>query len=181
MDIDSLCEEVNAILSEQGIDVTDGRTAPTVNPRNVRYYRTIGLIDPPSRESGRAIYTNVHVDQIVAIKQAQAGGRTLDDLRKARELKDLIGGLSQRESEVSSFDNAKSAWLTRFQLAAPPLATDSELHLRIAADVTSSTPPQGAGWMLRVGPYFLSGFGPRPSDDQLEAIEVLLSDVEDHE
>ena len=175
MDIDSLCEEVNAILSKQGIDVTDGRTAPTVNPRNVRYYRTIGLIDPPSREGGRAVYTTDHVAEIVAIKRAQADGTSLDDLRRARELKDLFDGLSRRESETSSFDNAQAAWLSSFQLAAPRLATHAELHLRGATGAPTPPEPPDAGWVYRVGPYFLSGFGPSPTDDQVAAIRFLLS------
>ena len=181
MDIDSLCEEVNAILSEQGIDVTDGRTAPTVNPRNVRYYRTIGLIDPPSREGGRAVYTDDHVEGIVAIKRAQADGISLDDLRKARELKSVFEGFSRREPETWSYDSAQTALRSNFQLAAPPPAFNSELHLRSTAEAASSAKPTGTGWMFRVGPYFLSGFGPPPTDDQLEAVEVLLSNAADHD
>lgn len=56
MNLDELCDEVNRVLLARGISVADGRTASVVTPRNVRHYRTIGLLEPSSRGDGRAEY-----------------------------------------------------------------------------------------------------------------------------
>jgi DNA-binding transcriptional MerR regulator len=51
--------------------------------RTIRYYTTLGLISPAAEMRGRtAYYGELHVLQIVAIKQLQAGGATLAEVQQ---------------------------------------------------------------------------------------------------
>ncbi len=50
--------------------------------RTIRYYTTLGLIDRPTEMIGRtAMYSEIHVLQLVAIKRLQAEHQTLSDIQ----------------------------------------------------------------------------------------------------
>jgi len=83
-DIEQLVIRVNRHLEREGIEVSDGRAAPDVTIRNVRYYQTLGLLPPVLRHEGRAGYSDQHVEAIVSIKRAQAQGRSLADMPRFR-------------------------------------------------------------------------------------------------
>ena len=89
-DIEQLVLRVNRRLEREGIEVSDGRAAPEVTVRNVRYYQTLGLLPPVLRHEGRAGYSDHHVEAIVSIKRAQAQGRSLADMPRFHE--DASGG-----------------------------------------------------------------------------------------
>jgi DNA-binding transcriptional MerR regulator len=56
----------------------DGRIAPAPDPRSVRYYQTIGVVDRPARYEGRrAVYGFRHLLQLLAVKQFQQEGHPL--------------------------------------------------------------------------------------------------------
>lgn len=58
-----------------------GRAAPDV--RTIRYYTSIGLLAAPLGTAGRAaLYGELHLAQLVAIKHLQARGATLDEIRQ---------------------------------------------------------------------------------------------------
>ncbi len=75
------------------MDWQDGdskRVAWTPNPRLIRYYTTLGLLDRAAHFQGRvAFYSGKHLLQILAIKYLQTQGRTLEEIQK------LILGLSE--------------------------------------------------------------------------------------
>ena len=52
------------------------------NPRLIRYYTTLGLLDRAARFEGRtAYYSSKHLLQILAVKYLQLGGRRLEDIQ----------------------------------------------------------------------------------------------------
>src|SRR5262249_62239325 len=56
----------------------NGRVRDVPNERLIRWYVTVGLLDPPLSRRGRvAWYGPRHLLQLVAIKRRQAGGRGL--------------------------------------------------------------------------------------------------------
>jgi hypothetical protein len=56
------------------------REAP--NERLIRWYATVGLVDPPLSRRGRvALYSRRHLLQLVAIKRRQAEGRSLAEIQ----------------------------------------------------------------------------------------------------
>jgi MerR HTH family regulatory protein len=60
------------------------------NDRLIRWYVTVGLVDPPLSRSGRvARYGRRHLLQLVAVKRRQAEGRSLADIQA-----ELVGATS---------------------------------------------------------------------------------------
>ena len=61
---------------------TDGRIRDVPNERLVRWYATVGLVDPPLSRRGRvARYGRRHLLQLVAVKRRQAEGRSLAEIQ----------------------------------------------------------------------------------------------------
>lgn len=59
-----------------------GRVREVPNERLIRWYTTIGLVDPPAGRRGRtALYGRRHLLQLVAIKRRQAEGRTIAQIQ----------------------------------------------------------------------------------------------------
>ncbi|MBC6463602.1 MerR family transcriptional regulator, partial [Actinomadura sp. HBU206391] len=60
----------------------NGRVRDMPNERLIRWYTTIGLVDPPSARRGRiALYGQRHLLQLVAVKRRQAAGRTIAQIQ----------------------------------------------------------------------------------------------------
>ena len=61
---------------------TNGRVRDVPNERLVRWYVTVGLVDPPLSRRGRvARYGQRHLLQLVAVKRRQAEGRSLAEIQ----------------------------------------------------------------------------------------------------
>jgi DNA-binding transcriptional MerR regulator len=76
-----LAELAGAALADEPVRV-NGRVRDVPNERLVRWYTTIGLVDPPIGRRGRtALYGPRHLLQLVAIKRRQATGRTIAEIQ----------------------------------------------------------------------------------------------------
>jgi DNA-binding transcriptional MerR regulator len=79
--ITELAEQATAILaagSPVSADQVNGRVRDLPNERLIRWYTTIGLVDPPLARRGRtARYGRRHLLQLVAVKRRQADGLTI--------------------------------------------------------------------------------------------------------
>lgn len=170
MNLSELCAAVNHILDEQGISVSDGRMAPIVTPRNVRYYRTLGLISPPSRVDGHADYAPSHIDEIVFIKKAQVDGVSLEELSLIR------ADIAKTPPRSRDF----SVHLTRSQFYshvsdAEPMVLIDDRNLSIPKPPESlRSEPTVLGWSVRVGDVTLSGQHHPPTQMQLDAVAEIL-------
>jgi DNA-binding transcriptional MerR regulator len=81
-DLEALVEAVNHQLKQAGWAPQDERAAERLDPRNVRYYQTLGLVSKPTRYEGRhARYEYRHLLQLVAIKGLQAQGLSLAQIQ----------------------------------------------------------------------------------------------------
>ncbi|MBG0816301.1 MerR family transcriptional regulator [Planomonospora sp. ID82291] len=59
-----------------------GRGRDVPNERLVRWYATIGLVDPPAARRGRvALYGRRHLLQLIAVKRRQAEGRSIAEIQ----------------------------------------------------------------------------------------------------
>jgi DNA-binding transcriptional MerR regulator len=88
LSLEELSQQVNAWCAEHGIEPASGQVGELVSERNVRYYRTLGLVDAPV--DGR--YTEKHLLQLSAIRLLQAQGlplRRIRELLYGRSLSDL--------------------------------------------------------------------------------------------
>jgi DNA-binding transcriptional MerR regulator len=85
-----LAEAVNAWCLEAGLTPANGQVGESLSERNIRYYRTIGLVDAPVSGSGRG-YTEKHLLQLTGIRLLQAQGLPL------RRIRELLFGRSLAE------------------------------------------------------------------------------------
>jgi len=61
----------------------NGQVRDVPDARTIRYYASLGLVDPPAEMRGRtALYTRRHLLQVVAVKRLQAAGRALVEIQK---------------------------------------------------------------------------------------------------
>ncbi|WP_433329819.1 MerR family transcriptional regulator [Spirillospora sp. CA-294931] len=80
--ITELAEQaVQALASGESMQV-NGRVRDLPNERLIRWYTTIGLVDPPLGRRGRAAtYGPRHLLQIVAVKRRQSEGRSIAEIQ----------------------------------------------------------------------------------------------------
>jgi DNA-binding transcriptional MerR regulator len=79
--ITELAELAGTALADEPVRV-NGRVRETPNARLIRWYTTIGLVDPPLGRRGRiALYGPRHLLQLVAIKRRQAAGRAIAEIQ----------------------------------------------------------------------------------------------------
>ena len=80
--IDELAERAAAALAADGSAQVSGRVRDLPNTRLIRWYTTIGLVDPPLGRRGRvALYGPRHLLQLVAVKRRQAEGRSIAEIQ----------------------------------------------------------------------------------------------------
>ena len=82
-----LARRVNTWCDEHGIEPANGQAGVAVTERNVRFYRTSGLLDAPDGGFGEK-----HVLQLIAVRILQAQGlplRRIRELLHGRSLTDL--------------------------------------------------------------------------------------------
>lgn len=87
---------VRALSASESVRV-DGRVRDMPNERLIRWYTTIGLVDPPLGRRGRtALYGPRHLLQLVAVKRRQAAGRTIAQIQA-----ELAGATDGRLREIA--------------------------------------------------------------------------------
>ncbi|GAA2890634.1 hypothetical protein GCM10010517_54920 [Streptosporangium fragile] len=78
--IGELVERASAALAPTA--QLNGRVRDVPNERLIRWYSTIGLLDPPLARRGRvALYGRRHLLQLIAVKRRQADGRTIAEIQ----------------------------------------------------------------------------------------------------
>lgn len=163
MNLDELCDEANRVLASRGISIADGRTASVVTPRNVRYYRTIGLLKPPTRRDRRAVYGQFHIDEIVEIKQAQHDGISLELLIEQRN-----------KVEARRLDLPLNTFSMKSIVTEAPMLSSFLSFFAPQEDDISPRSDEVRGWSIHFGGIVLSGLGTPPSRQQIDAIRKAL-------
>jgi DNA-binding transcriptional MerR regulator len=87
LSLEQLSARINAWCAERGVTPASGQSGESVSERNIRYYRTLGLVDAP--EGGG--YGEKHLLQLTAIRLLQAQGLPL------RRIRELLYGRSLQE------------------------------------------------------------------------------------
>jgi DNA-binding transcriptional MerR regulator len=91
LSVEALATEVNRWCERHGIVPANGQAGERITERNVRYYRTLGLLDPPLTGGGQG-YGEKHRLQLAAVRLLQAQGLPLHrirDLLLGRSVADL--------------------------------------------------------------------------------------------
>lgn len=106
--IAELAKRVNDWCASDHVVPANGQAADEVSERNLRYYRTLGILDAP--EGGADGYTEKHFLQLVALRLLQAQGlplRRIRELLHGRSLDELgeiqARGLAEARASNRSF------------------------------------------------------------------------------
>ncbi|NGN66648.1 MerR family transcriptional regulator [Streptomyces sp. A7024] len=90
----------------RGAGVGSGRVREVPGERVIRWYTTIGLVDPPAARRGRvALYGERHLRQLVAIKRLQAQGRSIAEIQAL-----LAGATDDRLAAVAGGQGRDRFW-----------------------------------------------------------------------
>jgi DNA-binding transcriptional MerR regulator len=114
---DELAEEVNQWCDRHEVAPASGQAGERLTERNVRYYRTLGLLDPPEMGGGQG-FGEKHRLQLIAVRLLQAQGLPLNRIREllfGRSLSELRRIEKQGLAELQ-----KASPLTRFRPPAGP-------------------------------------------------------------
>ena len=109
--VEQLAQAVNQWCAEHDVTPASGQTGDRMTERNVRYYRTLGLVDAPTAGGGSG-YGEQHRLQLIAIRLLQAQGLPLNRIR------DLLFGRSLaklRQIEKRGLAEIKQANVTVFR------------------------------------------------------------------
>ncbi|WP_084219258.1 MerR family transcriptional regulator [Spirillospora albida] len=80
--ISELAERAAAALTSGASVRVNGRVRDLPNERLIRWYTTIGLLDPPLGRRGRAaLYGRRHLLQLVAVKRRQSAGHSIAEIQ----------------------------------------------------------------------------------------------------
>jgi DNA-binding transcriptional MerR regulator len=88
--VSELADRVNAWCDEHEIAPVNGQAGEVVTERNIRFYRTAGLLDAPEGGGGHG-FGEKHLLQLIAIRLLQAQGLPL------RRIRELLYGRSLAE------------------------------------------------------------------------------------
>ena len=110
--LEALASSVNEWCEERGILPASGQSAESLSVRNIRYYRTLGLLDGPLAGGG---YGRRHFLQLASIRVLQSGGlplKRIQELLYGRDAEGLEELLERAESEVTPAAPAFPAFST---------------------------------------------------------------------
>jgi MerR family mercuric resistance operon transcriptional regulator len=118
------------VQSQGPKSLTIGKLAASgnVGVETIRFYQRKGLLETPTRDSGIRRYGSEDLRRLRFIKQAQAAGFTLEEIRDLLELdagEDRSRARELARSRVEALD-AKIAELNRARDALQRLATECE-------------------------------------------------------
>jgi DNA-binding transcriptional MerR regulator len=122
MTLTELAAAVNGWCADHGIVPANGQAADELNERNIRFYRTAGLVDGPDSGGGRG-YGEKHRLQLTGIRLLQAEGLPL------RRIRELIFGRSL--DELREIERRGAAdWRQRLatRAAVPPAGAQWAAH-----------------------------------------------------
>ncbi|WP_220449703.1 helix-turn-helix domain-containing protein [Nonomuraea longispora] len=113
--IGELADRAARALRDSAAPTANGRVRDVPGERLIRWYTTIGLVDPPLTRRGRiARYGRRHLLQLVAVKRLQAAGRSIAEIQAA------LAGATDRMLETAAGLTTPPEAATRPAAGAPP-------------------------------------------------------------
>lgn len=127
--LEGLAEAVQDWCEEHHVLPANGQAAEQITERNIRYYRTLGLLDPPLGNYTRT-FTDKHRLQLIAIRIYQAQGLPLRKIRDELYGKSLED-LTAFEKQIRKHGKQDISIPGLLQM---PLATESWLVLPLTGE-----------------------------------------------
>jgi DNA-binding transcriptional MerR regulator len=113
--LEELADAVREWCNQHRIIPANGQAAEQVTERNIRYYRTLGLLDAPVGSYVKS-FTEKHLLQLLAIRVYQAQGLPL------RKIRDELYGKTEDELRQFTSMAAKTGVKLTPAFAPPPAA-----------------------------------------------------------
>src|SRR5487761_968621 len=191
MELAELAAETLAVTQPTGPEGVsaraNGRVRDVPNERLIRWYVTVGLVDPPLSRRGRvARYGRRHLLQLVAVKRRQAEGRSLAEIQA-----ELAGATDEALTAIASVPDialapqAAPAAPSRFWVRQPSLPTPVAERPGQPAS-SAAFPPAGLVHGVRLAPgvmLLLEGADREPGPDDvteiLNAARTLVRELAD--
>ncbi|WP_433474915.1 MerR family transcriptional regulator [Spirillospora sp. CA-142024] len=171
--IGELAEHAAAALAADGSAQVSGRVRDLPNERLIRWYTTIGLVDPPLGRRGRtALYGPRHLLQLVAVKRRQAEGRSIAEIQV-----ELAAATDATLSEIAALPAASSP-APRHGPATPadrPPPATGQGKPGIDAEATAASGEPADRRATPARPPGLHGLHARPTDSSDGAPEPAAS------
>ncbi|MEV3980160.1 helix-turn-helix domain-containing protein [Nonomuraea sp. NPDC049758] len=118
-----------------GAQPVNGRVRDVPGERLIRWYTTIGLVDPPLTRRGRiARYGRRHLLQLVAVKRMQAAGHSIAEIQTA-----LAGATNATLASAAGLADVPSAGDGRAVPGSPPDGPRSAGPASVIATTTNVT------------------------------------------
>ncbi|MER6577011.1 helix-turn-helix domain-containing protein [Nonomuraea sp. NPDC001023] len=119
----------------------NGRVRDVPGERLIRWYTTIGLVDPPLTRRGRiARYGRRHLLQLVAVKRMQAAGRSIAEIQTA-----LAGATNATLAAAAGLADVPSTAEGRAVPGSPPDGPRFAGPASVIATTANGTPGGEAG------------------------------------
>ncbi|GII83690.1 hypothetical protein Ssi03_16800 [Sphaerisporangium siamense] len=147
----------------------NGRVRDVPNERLIRWYTTIGLLDPPLTRRGRvALYGRRHLLQLLAVKRRQAEGRSIAEIQA-----ELAGAT---DGTLETIARPAVPLAPPVDMPHPAPSPQSPPDPRAPKYVPTSPPPARARfWAERPAPPSAPAQGPH-ADDADEGFTTGLTD-----
>jgi DNA-binding transcriptional MerR regulator len=148
--IAELAERAAGALTAAPPSVRSRRIREAPNERLIRWYATVGLVDPPLSRRGRvALYGRRHLLQLVAIKRRQADGRSLAEIQV--ELAGAADKQLEAIAQVAADPSGDPSSPAQGGVTGPggmDVRPPARFWTRPAAEPSAETgpPPEPAGW-----------------------------------
>lgn len=106
--IKELAEGVNQWCFDHGVIPANGQAGEKITERNIRFYRTRGLLDAPGSETGehKRGFSAKHIAQLRAIRLLQARSVGLEGIRAALENRSLAELQELERAELRRLNDA---------------------------------------------------------------------------
>jgi DNA-binding transcriptional MerR regulator len=137
--LDELGAQVALALASDYPGAINGRIRDVPDRRTIRYYQTLGLVDPPAAARGRtALYGLRHLMQLVAIKRLQTHGLTLAQVQERlvglseKALRELARLPAEMTAEAGPKRERGTERETPFWKAAPAARADTPVEIPAA-------------------------------------------------
>jgi DNA-binding transcriptional MerR regulator len=120
LSIEELSQEVGKLLGEHGLlnNQNDRRINSLPDPRTIRYYTTLGLLEPPEMVNRQARYNYNHIIQLSAIKALQGESFTLAEIqsrlygKRPLELEQIISSIKGKNKNIQEYKAVRWSEIT---------------------------------------------------------------------
>ena len=173
--ISELAEQAAGVLAASP-QQANGRVRDVPNERLIRWYVTLGLLDPPLSRRGRvARYGDRHLLQLVAVKRRQAEGRSLAEIQEelAGATNETLAAIADLKASPEPAPPVAPAATPRFWARPPakPAKPETSETLETQERGTRNAPGLARGLRLAPGVMLLLEAADRePAPDDVTAI-----------